>query len=277
METCEMKNWEEFEEERRSLESQRAALESKGRGNYVSPVLFRGQGSSDWKLETTWERYRPNPPSNSVGYYYRGIFLAKPQIESSTERRWEIPTCDEFLKQLNQQECPTLPELPGYDFWVYLRHFRFPSPLLDWSRSPYVAAFFAFNDVASQPGNRVAIFAYQEYIGEPKRRHPQAAYISTTGPYVRTHMRHVLQQSDYTLGLVRVPDEWCFASHETALDSVPNQREIMRKFTIPSTDRTKVLRMLDRFNLNAYSLFGSEESLVASVANREFMFRPPGL
>ena len=40
------------------------------------------------------------------------------------------------------------------------------------------------------------------------------------------------------------------------------------KFTIPSSERTKVLQLLDSMNLNAYSLFGSEESLMDTVAFR---------
>src|SRR5579871_975887 len=38
-------------------------------------------------------------------------------------------------------------QFPGYDYMAYLRHHGFPSPLLDWTRSPYVAAFFAFRDL----------------------------------------------------------------------------------------------------------------------------------
>jgi hypothetical protein len=46
----------------------------------------------------------------------------------------------------------------------------------------------------------------------------------------------------------------------------------MWKFTIPAVERVKVLGMLDRFNLNAFSLFGTDESLAESVANRELIF-----
>lgn len=274
METREMRSWEEFEETFRKLESERADLESGRSPFYVSPFLFRGQSSSTWKLETTLERYLPNAVRPRVRGYYRKMFAAKPQIEAGTEHRWEIPTLEEFSTVLEAQESPTLPGLPGYEFWVYLRHLRFPSPLLDWSRSPYVAAFFAFNGAGNQPHppEAVAIFAYLEYAGRAKRHNPRAPYIATTGPYVRSHMRHVLQQSDYSICLVRDNDEWRFESHESAL-SASGQQESLWKFTIPAAERAKVLCMLDRFNLNAFSLFGSDEGLVESVANRELMFK----
>jgi hypothetical protein len=206
------------------------------------------------------------------------MLAAQPQIESVTGHRWDIPNREEFSRRLREQQCPTLPGLPGYEFWAYLRHFGFPSPLLDWSRSPYVAAFFAYNGARSADSQdcRVAIFAYVEYIGQPKRRNPGMQYIATIGQYVRTHMRHVLQQSDYSVCLVNDEREWRFASYEDAL-SVQGQRESLWKYTIPVAERTKVLRVLDRLNLNAFSLFGSEEGLVESVANREILFKAPGL
>ena len=50
-----------------------------------------------------------------------------------------------------------------YRYMAYLRHFGFPSPLLDWSRSPFVAAFFAFRDdpPGKKPDKR-SVFAYCE-------------------------------------------------------------------------------------------------------------------
>lgn len=48
------------------------------------------------------------------------------------------------------------------------------------------------------------------------------------------------------------------------------------KFNLPSKERFKVLGQLDDMNLNAYSLFGSEESLMDTIALREMeLHRPP--
>jgi hypothetical protein len=44
------------------------------------------------------------------------------------------------------------------------------------------------------------------------------------------------------------------------------------KINIPSTERLKVLRLLDGYNLNAYSLFQSEETLMETIAVRELDF-----
>ena len=43
----------------------------------------------------------------------------------------------------------------------------------------------------------------------------------------------------------------------------------MWKFNIPSSERPKVLRFLEEFNLNAYSLYGSEDSLMQTLTTRE--------
>jgi len=88
---------------------------------------------------------------------------------------------------------------------------------------------------------------------------------------VKTHRRHFLQQCDYTL-CVTFDGEWKFEQYQTVLD-YPNQSQgRFWKFNIPYSERAKVLKRLDQHNLNAFSLFGSEESLMETMAIRTWHF-----
>lgn len=68
-------------------------------------------------------------------------------------------------------------------------------------------------------------------------------------------------------------DGWCYACHEDVFAQGAEEQDLLWKFNLPSSERTKVLLALDRYNLNAYSLFGSEESLMETVAHWEILFR----
>ena len=70
-------------------------------------------------------------------------------------------------------------------------------------------------------------------------------------------------------------EAWRFTPHEKSFTSDASRlaSERLVKFNLPSTERVKVLKFLDAFNLNAYSLFGSEESLMETIAVREFYLK----
>ena len=48
---------------------------------------------------------------------------------------------------------------------------------------------------------------------------------------------------------------------------------VLFEITVPVGERLTALKHLDLMNINAYSLFGSEDSLVRTVARRELLFR----
>jgi len=50
------------------------------------------------------------------------------------------------------------------------------------------------------------------------------------------------------------------------------QQGTLWRFTIPSAERLKVLKLLDEYNLNAYSLFESEETLMETLGLRTLHF-----
>jgi hypothetical protein len=203
--------------------------------------------------------------------YYRIIAKIKPQIESLVGKDWPIPPYPEVERLVRAYDefnnILWAGDRPAYAYMAYLRHHGFPSPLLDWSRSPYVAAYFAFANACKDSNERVSIFVLCERNFKVSGN--QMDVVQIFGPYIKTHRRHVLQQSQYTVCL-SFKDEWRFENYDSVFDEGPRQQAFCWKFTIPVTERPKVLALLDEHNLNAFSLFGSEESLMETLATREF-------
>jgi hypothetical protein len=260
MEERNLNTWEEFKKE---LDDLRREYTASPMAREAS-LLFRGQRDSCWLLQTTLERKSKRMLFRD---YYRVINRLAPQIESLTNHSWPLPQYPDVEKLSKQYDnnfwCGGM---PGYAYMVYLRHHGFPSPLLDWTRSPYVASFFAFNGADDASNARVAIFVFSEIPN--KGTGNDIPTVLRYGPYVRTHRRHFLQQSEYTLCLV-FDDEWRFEQYDTVFDG-RHQQGTCRKFTIPAGERGKVLKELDEYNVSALSLFGSEESMMETLATREF-------
>jgi hypothetical protein len=92
----------------------------------------------------------------------------------------------------------------------------------------------------------------------------------------KPHKRHYLQQSEYTACVqFDLKEGWSFVPYETiegsyigSLESWQDQ-DVIFKITMPSDIRLEILKRLDKFNLNAFSLFASEESLMETMAFRE--------
>ncbi len=266
MEEINVNTWEEFESELKDV-CQRCG----NAGNSLKPsLLFRGQENSRWQLKTTLDRKRPRMLFKD---YYRLIAKIRPQIESLMGNEWPIPEYPDVERAVQSYDSFSLAlwsgRCPAYAYMAYLRHHGFPSPLLDWTRSPYVAAYFAFNKFLEGSTNRVSIHAFSEIY--PKVSGNDMPVLYPYGPYVKTHRRHVLQQSEYSLCLI-FDGQWRFGEYNTVFDKGRRQQGCCWKFTLPVTERIKVLRVLDKYNLNAFSLFGSEDSVMATLAAREFYF-----
>ena len=277
MNVIDINTWDDFEFRLRNFR----------RDHGGQPFLFRGLEDHRYELTTTLERHASM--GMSFRQYYRLISIIRPQIESFTQKKWDVPEYPEYLKWLDRNDSIGLfNELPAYGYMVYLRHHGFPSPLLDWTASPYVAAYFAFRGFTeeSSQGHRekkVAICVFSEKALDFRATSSGEPEIRRCGPYVRSHQRHFLQQSDYTLCVVPTTnttadpdsggDAWCYASHEDVFGSADCPENLLWKFCIPATEQRKVQKMLDSYNLNAFSLFGSEGSLMETMALRELHFR----
>jgi hypothetical protein len=262
-----LNDWEEFEEEIKRLENERRKLE------FRDIYLYRGHEKKSYHLETTLERYTDKKVS--LKEYYSMIYRASYEIQSFGEDNWEIPSKSNFEDWLTEsnghmQHAWSRDFHRIYSYMVYLRHYGFPSPLLDWTISPYIAAYFAFRNII-QKKEDVSIYIYLEKKREFKTGGDDA-YIRVMGPYIKTDQRHFIQQSRYTMCIMREPEpqgEWHYAPHMDAFNRCDQNQDILWKFNIPNNERLKVLKLLDRFNINAFSLFKSKESLMETMAFRQ--------
>lgn len=166
-------NWQEFESWLQEL---------RGRG-YRRGLIFRGQANSEWRLETTLER--SGHSTMSVADYYELAVRRVGQSISTFSSMQAPPFNDDLWKKLSAParyegsiffDQTVFPGGKHFEYAAHLRHHGFPSPLLDWSLSPYVAAFFAFRDAdLNRKIEKRSIFAYCDApegirggtIGEP--------------------------------------------------------------------------------------------------------------
>jgi len=112
--------------------------------------LFRGQSNVKWKLESTIYRFFESQSVPKTDRFDR---------ESRTEQY--------FLDYINNSSEINIKLSHRSQVLMLMQHYGCPTRMLDWSKSPYVASFFAIQDL-SEAG---AIFAinltkYQSFIAE---------------------------------------------------------------------------------------------------------------
>ncbi len=221
-------------------------------------LLFRGLPDSRWALETTLERFTKE--TWRLTAYEDRVLRCHAAFQSHTGLH--LPINREKPVTLGHTEFPE-----GWlEFAVRLRHFGFPSPLLDWTRSRYVAAYFAFAEAAK--ADNVAIYAYIERAGAKSGAGGEPR-IETIGPNLVTSPRHHTQQAEYTMA----HDEQEFVRHQEAFSRTLEGQDLIKKYVLPAKERERTLEVLQSMNINAYSLFHDEAGLCQSLAIQHLLLK----
>ena len=246
-----------------------ATLEKDGNVIYKQKnrLLFRGQSNHEWKIQTTLER--ASGKKYDVLSYMGKVSKTLNQIQTFTDKKWDFPKYPEIINAL-KEESWSLVKIPAYDYLVYLRHHGYPSPLLDWTSSPYIAAFFAYSSAGDVDP---AIYCYIDCSEFSKMGISSAPQIQLMGPHVTAHKRHFIQQASYTIATQwdAEKERHIFCDHHAIFENpLQESQDILIKIIMPSKLKTEVLNHLDSYNINDFSLFQTEDALVKTMVFRSF-------
>ena len=202
----------------------------------TSTVLYRGQSDASWKLKSSLER-QTNKPDNSIEVYERQLLKIRPEIFAFTGNDFK-DDLSEHNGSLTQNSSPVYRPKDTM-LMIYARQHGFPTPIIDWTESLYIALFFAFQTSLVSEQKEIAIFTYVVNEADADNSDFEFCLLPSNGGFC--HKRHFTQQARYAYALRNIDGSWFYTSLETT-----NKKFFgtLNKFTLPPSQRDNGLDML---------------------------------
>jgi hypothetical protein len=190
--------------------------------------LFRGMGNADWSLASTFDRRFGTLPHDQ------------------RLRLWE-ELIGHWRRSCQENGVPDSVVRDDHQLWALGQHHGLPTRLLDWSTSPYVAAFFAFYYwVLRLPQEYGHVVIWVLHLDNPVWSGERGVEIVT--PPALENIRLRAQGGKFTLS--RTP----FASLQEYVEQSATGLALT-KVVLPAREAVRALPDLDAMGINNYRLF----------------------
>lgn len=222
--------------------------------NAGSQFYFRGQRKQEWKLQTSFHRYSDKSDITMLKY----LDYVIPEVHYNV-----CSVQDEIVDITN--------EIQFGSFMARLQHHGFPTPLLDWTLSPYIAAYFAFKDLDpyNPDTDSVSIYIFDIHswsttFEQPLNLRDSTRFVSAMRPYAKNNPRLSRQQAVTTATNISDLGEYLIRKGKES------SKTFLYHVTLPVSERRMVMNELNLMGINSMTMFPDFDGVCLSMKEHFF-------
>ncbi len=155
-------------------------------------------------------------------------------------------------------------------FWSLLQHHGYPTPLLDWTFSPFVAAYFAFANVSAEDETRPRIYIFDK--AKWTARYGKSTFFADPSP------PQLVVLESHHFGNPRAAPQQALATCSNVADiesfirakEVRDKEEYLTICELPASEAPRIRRELELMGITYGSLFPGLDGIARDIKDRLF-------
>ncbi len=212
--------------------------------------IFRGQ-QEPWKLQTSFHRRNRYCIDDFINFDVKNLHQ---RLSSLTSHYFDLSVAEQ-----------------NGAFFNLLQHHGYPTPLLDWSHSPYVSAFFAFRDWPINYDGEVSVRLYifnslkwHKLYNQTNLLNPPFPHLSVMEFVSINNPRLVPQQAITTATNIDDIEHYLLECSKT------KNIDFIQAVDIPASEREKAMQDLRYMGITAGSMFPDIDGACEEFRERHF-------